>query len=668
MTARAGSVWLARLLLVVAVLLLATGLRLHLLGAQSLWHDEGNAHVQATRSLADIADHAARDIHPPGYYWLLALWQRLTGSTEFALRSLSALASVLGIAFAYALGARLWRPGVGLLAALLVTLNTFSIYYAQEARMYALLALWGAASMWALVGLVHAAERVAERVAERKQKRAVVFRWALLLAAFNLAGMLTQYAFAFVLLAQGILFALWLLANLRRMPRITLTTLGLYAGANALALLLYAPWLGTAWTQVTTWPSTGQPVPFGEALGLLLAYLAFGITVGTGTTVAVVFFLLFSVLNLPDARHPVTWWRVLVPVTWVLASVAAFLALDLFREANLKFLLPAQIGFALWLAHGVDVMWRARPRRRIAGSVVRQALIQQIPRLAATLAILWLLAGMWNGIGPLYRDAAYQRDDYRAIAAAIRTAARPGDAIVLAGPGQREVFGYYYDEAAPDALPVYGLPPGLGGDDALTLAETRAIIEQYAQVFAVLWGTDERDPRQVVEGTLDREAFQASSQWYGGVRLVRYATPTTWAVEDQTGARFGPVGGGETIITLEGFALSAREVSPGDVLRLRLDWSADGPLGVPYKVFVQLISAEGLLVAQRDAEPVSGRAPTTIWQPGKVVRDPHGLIVPNDLPPSHYTLIVGLYNPFNPDERLPVNDGDHLNLGLITVR
>ena len=91
-----------------------SGLRFHDLGAQSLWNDEGNSVVQASRSLAEIAEHAARDIHPPGYYWLLSGWTGLTGTSEFALRAFSALASVLSVAFALALGRRLYGVWAGL--------------------------------------------------------------------------------------------------------------------------------------------------------------------------------------------------------------------------------------------------------------------------------------------------------------------------------------------------------------------------------------------------------------------------------------------------------------------------------------------------------------------------------------------------------------------------
>ena len=52
--------WLA-----LCILWLAAALRFHHLGRASLWYDEGNSWVQATRDLAAIASHTARDIHPP---------------------------------------------------------------------------------------------------------------------------------------------------------------------------------------------------------------------------------------------------------------------------------------------------------------------------------------------------------------------------------------------------------------------------------------------------------------------------------------------------------------------------------------------------------------------------------------------------------------------------
>src|SRR5512140_346417 len=138
-------------LLPLLIVLLGAILRFHLIDHQSLWNDEGNSLRLAQRTIPDLVAAARLDIHPPGYYLALKAWLALTGDTEFALRALSALAGTLSVACVYALGRVLFAPGAGLLAALLVAINTFSVYYGQEARMYAALALWASVSMLVFV-------------------------------------------------------------------------------------------------------------------------------------------------------------------------------------------------------------------------------------------------------------------------------------------------------------------------------------------------------------------------------------------------------------------------------------------------------------------------------------------------------------------------------------
>src|SRR2546421_11941674 len=95
-------------LLIIGVLLLAAGLRFHLLDHQSLWNDEGNSLRLAQRSIPDLIAAARLDIHPPGYYIALKAWRALAGESEFALRAFSAFAGVLTIACVYALGRALF--------------------------------------------------------------------------------------------------------------------------------------------------------------------------------------------------------------------------------------------------------------------------------------------------------------------------------------------------------------------------------------------------------------------------------------------------------------------------------------------------------------------------------------------------------------------------------
>jgi hypothetical protein len=693
-------------------LLLAFAVRIHLLGAQSLWNDEGSSYVQATRSFTDIAWHAGRDIHPPGYYWLLAGWRALTGDTEFALRSLSAFASLLTVAVTYALGRRLFGTVAGIAAALFIALNSFSIYYAQEARMYALLALWGALSLWVLVGMMEfgniSHREGAKSVGEGRPggsplqhflQSFVLWRFILPLALINAAGLYTQYAYVYVMLAQGVLIVLGSVfgvqplvqsakykvqsakvypafgnvpqypeprtqnPELRTRPSLLVTRyspLLRFTLANLLALLLFLPWLPTALTQITTWPSTGQPTPIAEAVGTILAWLVYGIT-GAHTSLAVPWLLLLFGLIIVRRGRASDGWALLVPVVLVVVSVSVFLAQELFRPNNLKFLLPAQIGAALWMGRGVWVLWNRE------GFGVRVV----VTRLAGLIAAFAILVTLWQGLQPLYHDPAYQRADYRAMARLAEAELRAGDVIVLNGPNQAEVFGYYYRGDAE----VIGLPAGLGGDDAQTEADTLEIVSAagwngeriFVQVMALFWGDRERDPNLVVESTLDFYGYSVGDAWYGDVRLARYVFPTAipaaWV-------------NGEVDVELDGERINlmadyTREAEAGAPLLIDLNWLnlTEQPIEQRYKVFVQLLNSDGVLVTQHDSEPAGGSAPTDSWQLGVGYSDRHALIVPPDAPPGTYTLIAGMYDSAPPYARLLVDGGgDHVVLGMVTIR
>src|SRR5512147_356101 len=141
-------------ILFVLILVLAVFLRFYLLDGQSFWNDEGNSARIAERSLQLITEGAAGDIHPPLYYYLLHFWRGVFGSSEFALRSLSAILGVLLVGLTFLIGRKAFSAGVGLLAALVVAINPFQIYYSQEARMYMLLAVIGAAATFFLLRLL----------------------------------------------------------------------------------------------------------------------------------------------------------------------------------------------------------------------------------------------------------------------------------------------------------------------------------------------------------------------------------------------------------------------------------------------------------------------------------------------------------------------------------
>ena len=87
-----------------------------------------------------MIDQLARtEGNPPLYFSLLDGWMGAFGTSEAAVRSLSALIGTATIPLAYAIGRRLATQRVGLVLAALVAFNPLLVWFSQEARPYALL-------------------------------------------------------------------------------------------------------------------------------------------------------------------------------------------------------------------------------------------------------------------------------------------------------------------------------------------------------------------------------------------------------------------------------------------------------------------------------------------------------------------------------------------------
>lgn len=150
-----------RRVLLGGIVVLGVAIRAYGLGAESLWFDETfTATVILDRGLESILlDLPAEDPHPPLYYLLLELWTSVVGVSAVGLRSLSVFADALSMVLVYAVAARLYDRRVGLVATLLFALSPFYVWYAQEARMYALVTLFAVASFYMLLVIVRGDDR-----------------------------------------------------------------------------------------------------------------------------------------------------------------------------------------------------------------------------------------------------------------------------------------------------------------------------------------------------------------------------------------------------------------------------------------------------------------------------------------------------------------------------
>ncbi len=215
----------------IPILVAALLVRMPGLASKPLWYDEAIAVLLSLKGPAAMVaatlttdEGIAADVHPLGYYTLLWAWGRAFGTGPLAMRTLSFIIGmvlvVVGYVFARAsLGARL-AAWVGWLLAL----SPFQVHYAQEVRMYGLLALElisAAALFWAAI------------------TRGNWWRWV----GFAALAAAAQYTHA---LAAMFLIPLALIPlYLRKWNAVRATLL-----AGVLALVLYAPWLLRLPTQI----------------------------------------------------------------------------------------------------------------------------------------------------------------------------------------------------------------------------------------------------------------------------------------------------------------------------------------------------------------------------------------------------------------------------------
>ncbi len=108
-------------------------------------------------------------------------------------------------------------------------------------------------------------------------------------------------------------------------------------------------------------------------------------------------------------------------------------------------------------------------------------------------------------------------------------------------------------------------------------------------------------------------------------------------------------------IKLVGYDLDTDQVTPGGEILLTLYWQPLVPLERNYQVFTHLYDGE--MRGQHDGAPECAHNPTTRWEPGQIIPDPHRIEVSPDTSPGRLPLLVGMYDLITRD-RLGVTGGE----------
>jgi uncharacterized membrane protein len=241
-------------LALLAIVILGLVLRLYHLGTQSIWIDEASSIWLAKLSLPQIVQNTAGlDIHPPLYFFLLHFWIKAFGSSEFAVRLLSAFFGVLAIPVIYLIGQQLFDKRTGLLGALILAVSSFNIQYSQETRMYSLMLLLALLSIYCFLRL--------------SQQRTLAFS-----ALYVVSTSLLLYTHVYgilVLVAQNI----YIVTMLRELKNRGFR-LRYWGMLQAIVIVLFAPWIGVLIYQIS-WVEQGfwlAPPTLDTIFGTFVAY------------------------------------------------------------------------------------------------------------------------------------------------------------------------------------------------------------------------------------------------------------------------------------------------------------------------------------------------------------------------------------------------------------
>lgn len=121
--------------------LVAVGVVARFVAPPELWLDEAQSVAIARLPLPELFAALEEDGSPPLYYLVLHVWTALFGTSATAVRTLSAVASVLTLPVAWHVARRLAGRRTAVALVVLLATSPFLIRYASETRMYALLVL-----------------------------------------------------------------------------------------------------------------------------------------------------------------------------------------------------------------------------------------------------------------------------------------------------------------------------------------------------------------------------------------------------------------------------------------------------------------------------------------------------------------------------------------------
>ena len=627
-TLERGALWL--------IILLAFALRVYRLDAQAIWWDESLSVYRATRDLGTVLANTiliqnivTTDTVPQCYFLFVHFLIRAFGTSEFALRFFSVIANVATIPLLYVLARRWLGNSAALTAALLGALSPFYVWYAQEARPYALVLFWSTLAVYALTRAFEMGHRLTLINTDKTKpisvhpRSSVSYSWIFVYCLSAIAALYTHYFAIFLFPFHAILILILVRPTPRRHWFFFLPALPF-----ASVIFLVRQVLTSAAGNVGTGPYL---VPLDVMLRDLLNSFSVGITMdwtqaaGVG---AVTFGLLAIGILFPNSKSRITNFEFrILNLAYLFIPIIGVQILSTVRPLyqNSRYLIAISPAFYLGVAAGIATLarwWR--------------------PLALAALGVFVIGAAI--SLNNWYFDPRFGKDDHRAWAESLRDRARAGDFLILNSPHTAELYRYYAD----DIVPMMTLPVLRADGKPSPDADRTAVRDAYhnnARVWYLAMHVPFDDPDARIEKLLNQEGLLLDQAQFAGtsteiaLSLFVRALPLV----DARDLRYPLDIAFDGHLRLRGYDAPA-SITPGARAIVKLYWQIDEPVGEDYAVSLRLVDAAGLRVGQWDAMPLGNRSGSSTWQAKNIIGDTREVLIALSMPPGKYRWQVVPYH------------------------
>ncbi len=642
----------------VLLFLLAVAFRLPHLGYSEFQGDEGVIMVRAAAAIE--GDDAELFLHQKGPAEILlpmASWCLSGAIDEFWGRLPFAWASILGV-MAVAQLCSSWFGGqapTGWLAGVILALNGFHVAFGRIIQYQSLVVLMALLALLAL-------DRY--RINGR-------FGNLLLGTVFLAFAALSHYdAILFLPAAVALLFC-----RCSRSPfsfsRLKHLVLGGALGMGMLALF-YLPFaLSPSFGKTASYLAgdrvgSGLHANFGQAWEMSTVYNS-GYYIIFLLLLLTVFLLYAIVLRLPDARISSSP-QLLAAGLFFLVPFFFFLVVAFDPRTHLYTFYP---GAALLAGAAANALWRRSGRSLwrfglvvgggglfvLSAAYVWMVFVDHTPEYQRTFP-LHKSALYWTTYSemPLYGRFGFPHQaGWRAISALMAQGEIAG---VYASNEEQEITDWYTRQAprthcsTPD---VYIVAQNVQDEIAINWSE---LGREYSLAGTVMVDAEPRI-RWYIRTAGEPVIVNAEGyrQWWRTSEIV----PATSGGEHQVDYVLGDR------IRLIGYDLDEADAEPGGRIRVTLYWRPLAPLTRNYQVFTHLY--DGQMRGQDDGAPECAINPTTRWEPGQVIPDPHWIPIDPDVNPSPIPLLVGMYDLLTGDRLVTPGAADNaIHLTDVNIR